>query len=189
MKVSKSICKHTDSQHQIERCGTIVRWPAEQLYLNLVTAITLIYYHTPAIYQQMQFKFLLIASRDLFNLLEKKCVLLLILFIQCGTKPDMNGKFYENNIVVQYDKDLIEVWDEAKRLRCEWYNDYEKGITKPPIRVSDLEVVELNFRGEIIKIVSLKNAEKNPSSVGQLVYLVLTSYFVIVRKVVAGRPC
>ena len=63
----------------------------------------------------------------------------------------MNGKFYENNIVIQYDKDLIEVWDEAKRLRCEWYNDYEKGITKPPIRVSDLEVVELNFRG--IKVI------------------------------------
>jgi len=71
-----------------------------------------------------------------------------ILYNQCGTKPDMNGKFYENNIVIQYDKDLIEVWDEAKRLRCEWYNDYEKGITKAPIRVSDLEVVELNFRGD-----------------------------------------
>ena len=39
------------------------------------------------------------------------------------------------------------MWDEAKRLRCEWYNDYEKGVTKPPIVVSDLEVVELNFRG------------------------------------------
>lgn len=62
----------------------------------------------------------------------------------------MNGKFYENNIVIQYDKDLIEVWDEAKRLRCEWYNDYEKGITKAPIRVSDLEIVELNFRGNIL---------------------------------------
>jgi len=71
-----------------------------------------------------------------------------IMYDQCGTKPDLNGKFYENNIVIQYDKDLIEVWDEAKRLRCEWYNDYEKGITKPPIRVSDLEVVELNFRGD-----------------------------------------
>ena len=62
----------------------------------------------------------------------------------------MNGKFYDNNIVIQYDKDLIEVssdsqtagvltpsctlqvWDEAKRLLCEWYNDYEKDITKPP---------------------------------------------------------
>lgn len=71
-----------------------------------------------------------------------------IMYDQCGTKPDMNGKFYENNIVIQYDKDLIEVWDEAKRLRCEWYNDYEKGITKPPIRVSELEVIELNFRGD-----------------------------------------
>jgi len=71
-----------------------------------------------------------------------------ILYNQCGSKPDLNGKFYENNIVIQYDKDLIEVWDEAKRLRCEWYNDYEKGVTKPPIRVSDIEVVELNFRGD-----------------------------------------
>ena len=71
-----------------------------------------------------------------------------IMYDQCGSKPDLNGRFYENNIVIQYDKDLIEVWDEAKRLRCEWYNDYEKGITKPPIRVSDLEVVELNFRGK-----------------------------------------
>jgi len=71
-----------------------------------------------------------------------------IMYDQCGSKPDLNGRFYENNIVVQYDKDLIEVWDEAKRLRCEWYNDYEKGVTKPPIRVSDIEVVELNFRGD-----------------------------------------
>ena len=78
--------------------------------------------------------------------------------MQCGTKPDMNGKFYENNIVIQYDKDLIEVWDEAKRLRCEWYNDYEKGITKPPIRVSDLEVVELNFRGKFSAIWVAKTA-------------------------------
>eukprot|EP00093_Oithona_nana_P005768 05768.XXX_46130_42144_1 [CDS] Oithona nana genome sequencing. len=71
-----------------------------------------------------------------------------IMYDQCGSKPDLNGRFYENNIVIQYDKDLIEVWDEAKRLRCEWYNDYEKGVTKPPIRVSDIEVVELNFRGD-----------------------------------------
>ena len=42
----------------------------------------------------------------------------------------------------------LQVWDEAKRLRCEWYNDYEKGVTKPPIRVSDIDVVELNFRGD-----------------------------------------
>jgi hypothetical protein len=40
--------------------------------------------------------------------------------------------------------------------RCEWYNDYEKGITKPPIRVSDLEVVELNFRGAAIILFIVK---------------------------------
>ncbi|MPC95940.1 hypothetical protein E2C01_091169 [Portunus trituberculatus] len=66
----------------------------------------------------------------------------------CGTKPDMGGKFYENTIIVQYDPDLIEVWDEAKRLRCEWYNDYEKTASKPPMKIADLEVVELNFRGD-----------------------------------------
>ena len=66
----------------------------------------------------------------------------------CGTKPDAKGKFYENTVVVQYDEELIEVWDEAKRLRCEWYNDYEKTATKPPMVIADLEVVELNFRGD-----------------------------------------
>ena len=40
-----------------------------------------------------------------------------------------------------------QVWDEAKRLRCEWYNDYEKTATKPPVVIADLEVIELNFRG------------------------------------------
>ena len=32
-----------------------------------------------------------------------------IMYDQCGSKPDLNGRFYENNIVIQYDKDLIEV--------------------------------------------------------------------------------
>ncbi|XP_043232620.1 uncharacterized protein LOC122386937 [Amphibalanus amphitrite] len=71
-----------------------------------------------------------------------------IYFNKCGTKPDLNGKFYENTIIVQYDNELIEVWDEAKRLRCEWYNDYERTATKPPVVMADLEVIELNFRGD-----------------------------------------
>ncbi len=32
-----------------------------------------------------------------------------IMYDQCGSKPDLNGRFYENNIEIQYDKDLIEV--------------------------------------------------------------------------------
>lgn len=51
-------------------------------------------------------------------------------------------------VVVQYDKDLLEVWDEAKRLRCEWFNDYEKTASKPPMVIADLDVIQLDFRGE-----------------------------------------
>ncbi|XP_023288463.1 uncharacterized protein LOC105704387 isoform X2 [Orussus abietinus] len=67
---------------------------------------------------------------------------------RCGTKPDMHGQFYENTVVVQYDKDLLEVWDEAKRLRCEWFNDYEKTASKPPMVIADLDVIQLDFRGD-----------------------------------------
>ena len=69
---------------------------------------------------------------------------------RCGTKPDMHGQFYENTVVVQYDKDLLEVWDEAKRLRCEWFNDYEKTASKPPMVIADLDVIQLDFRGASI---------------------------------------
>lgn len=70
-----------------------------------------------------------------------------ISYSRCGTKPDLNGQFYENTVVVQYDKDLLEVWDEAKRLRCEWFNDYEKTASKPPMVIADLDVIQLDFRG------------------------------------------
>lgn len=63
---------------------------------------------------------------------------------------DLHGQFYENTVVVQYDKDLLEVWDEAKRLRCEWFNDYEKTASKPPMVIADLDVVQLDFRGELL---------------------------------------
>ncbi|KOB77002.1 Uncharacterized protein OBRU01_04770 [Operophtera brumata] len=69
-----------------------------------------------------------------------------IAYAKCGTKPDLHGQFYENTVVVQYDKDLLEVWDEAKRLRCEWFNDYEKTASKPPMVIADLDVVQLDFR-------------------------------------------
>lgn len=75
------------------------------------------------------------------------CLRVLISLPRCGTKPDMHGQFYENTVVVQYDKDLLEVWDEAKRLRCEWFNDYEKTASKPPMVIADLDVIQLDFRG------------------------------------------
>lgn len=54
-------------------------------------------------------------------------------------------------MVVQYDKDLLEVWDEAKRLRCEWFNDYEKTASKPPMVIADLDVIQLDFRGKYFR--------------------------------------
>lgn len=43
---------------------------------------------------------------------------------------------------------MLEVWDEAKRLRCEWFNDYEKTASKPPMVIADLDVIQLDFRGK-----------------------------------------
>ncbi|KAG8181383.1 hypothetical protein JTE90_025930 [Oedothorax gibbosus] len=66
----------------------------------------------------------------------------------CGTRSDPHGKFYENTVVVQYDDVVIEAWDEAKRIRCEWHDGYEKSAYKMPIAISDLDVVEMNFQGD-----------------------------------------
>ena len=41
-----------------------------------------------------------------------------IMYDQCGSKPDLNGRFYENNIVIQYDKDLIEVSEKCFFKDC-----------------------------------------------------------------------
>ncbi|XP_041989047.1 uncharacterized protein LOC121740424 [Aricia agestis] len=85
-----------------------------------------------------------------------------IAYSKCGTKPDLNGQFYENTVVVQYDKDLLEVWDEAKRLRCEWFNDYEKTASKPPMVIADLDVVQLDFRGDNVDCWMEIQAGKGP---------------------------
>ncbi|XP_022246325.1 uncharacterized protein LOC106463178 [Limulus polyphemus] len=71
-----------------------------------------------------------------------------IYYANCGTKPDLNGKFYENTIIIQYGTDIIEAWDEAKRLRCEWYDSYEKEAKKGLLKIAELEVVELDFQGD-----------------------------------------
>lgn len=62
-----------------------------------------------------------------------------------------------HQVVVQYDKDLLEVWDEAKRLRCEWFNDYEKTASKPPMVIADLDVIQLDFRGSCMRKCILRN--------------------------------
>ncbi|KFM76724.1 hypothetical protein X975_12131, partial [Stegodyphus mimosarum] len=67
---------------------------------------------------------------------------------KCGTRSDPKGKYYENTIIIQYDDIVIEAWDEAKKIRCEWHDGYEKSAYKMPITISDLDVVEMNFQGD-----------------------------------------
>ncbi|GFR13737.1 ZP domain-containing protein [Trichonephila clavata] len=68
----------------------------------------------------------------------------------CGTIEDLTGQFHENTIVIQYGEDILEAWDEAKRLRCEWLESFDKKSSKPVVAISDIETVELNFQGDDI---------------------------------------
>ena len=52
------------------------------------------------------------------------------------SSPTPQGAFIENTIIVQYDPLLQEVWDQARKLRCTWYDFYEKAVTFRPYQVS-----------------------------------------------------
>ncbi|GIX73899.1 ZP domain-containing protein [Caerostris darwini] len=73
-----------------------------------------------------------------------------IRYDSCGTVEDLSGQFHENTIVIQYGEDILEAWDEAKRLRCEWLESFDKQSSKPTLAISDIEIVELNFQGDDI---------------------------------------
>ena len=63
---------------------------------------------------------------------------------QCGTtsssgfqsdngQPNLASSFIENTIIVQYDPLLQMVFDQAKKIRCTWYDYYEKFVTFKPL--------------------------------------------------------
>ena len=68
-------------------------------------------------------------------------ILNLLLFIKCLKSNDLenglygygadsgSGTYFENTIVVQYDPQVQEVWDQARKLRCTWHDQYEKSVT------------------------------------------------------------
>lgn len=62
-----------------------------------------------------------------------------------------NGLFIENTIIIQYDPQLQEIWDQARRLRCTWYDFYEKAVTFRPFNVDMLDAVTTNFLGDNIQ--------------------------------------
>jgi len=65
--------------------------------------------------------------------------------------PTPQGSFIENTIIIQYDPLLQEVWDQARRLRCTWYDFYEKAVTFRPYQVDMLDPVTANFLGDNLR--------------------------------------
>ncbi|XP_059485708.1 cuticlin-4-like [Neocloeon triangulifer] len=59
-----------------------------------------------------------------------------------------SGTYFENTIVVQYDPQVQEVWDQARKLRCTWHEQYEKAVTFRPFAVDMLDVVRADFAGD-----------------------------------------
>ena len=58
------------------------------------------------------------------------------------------GTFFENIIVIQYDTQVQEVWDQARKLRCTWHDQYEKSVTFRPFPVDMLDIVRADFAGD-----------------------------------------
>ena len=50
-------------------------------------------------------------------------------------QPNPAGSFIESTIIVQYDPLVQEVFDQARKLRCTWYDYYEKSVTFRPFQV------------------------------------------------------
>ncbi|KAL7639988.1 UNVERIFIED_CONTAM: hypothetical protein RMT77_009402 [Armadillidium vulgare] len=63
-------------------------------------------------------------------------------------QPSHGGTFIENTIIIQYDPLVQEVWDAARKLRCTWYDYYEKSVTFKPFQVDMLNAVTANFLGD-----------------------------------------
>jgi hypothetical protein len=59
-----------------------------------------------------------------------------------------SGTFFENTIVIQYDPNVQEVYDHARKLRCTWHDQYEKAVTFRPFPVDMLDIVRADFAGD-----------------------------------------
>ena len=59
-----------------------------------------------------------------------------------------SGLFFENTVVIQYDPQVQEAWDQARKLRCTWHDQYEKAVSFRPFPVDMLDVVRADFAGD-----------------------------------------
>lgn len=83
-----------------------------------------------------------------------------IMINQCGTTGNTqngfygygaasgSGTFFENTVVIQYDPQVQEAFDTARKLRCTWHDQYEKAVSFRPFPVDMLDVVKADFAGD-----------------------------------------
>lgn len=95
-----------------------------------------------------------------------------------------SGLFIENTIIVQYDPQVQEIWDQARRLRCTWYDFYEKAVTFRPFNVDMLDAVTANFLGDNIQCWMQVQVGKGPwaSEVSGIVKIGQTMTMVLAIK-------
>ena len=100
---------------------------------------------------------------------------------------------------MQYDPLVQEVWDQARKLRCTWYDYYEKSVTFRPFQVNMLNAVTANFLGDNLQCWMQIQSGKGPWSsevsgivkIGQTMTMVLgikdeeNKFDMIVRNCVA----
>merc|ERR1719385_263594 len=67
---------------------------------------------------------------------------------EASGQPNPAGSYVESTIIVQYDPQVQEVWDQARKLRCTRYDYYEKSVTFMPFQVDMLNAVTANFLGD-----------------------------------------
>lgn len=68
-----------------------------------------------------------------------------------ASQQQPNGLYIENTIIIQYDPQVQEIFDQARKLRCTWYDYYEKSVTFRPYNVDMLDAVTANFLGDNIQ--------------------------------------
>ena len=73
-------------------------------------------------------------------------------------QPNPAGSFIESTIIVQYDPLVQEVFDQARKLRCTWYDYYEKSVTFRPFQVRFVLLVSFSLDQPLTKFLSSKKA-------------------------------
>lgn len=68
-----------------------------------------------------------------------------------GQQQQPHGLYIENTIIIQYDPQVQEIYDQARKLRCTWYDYYEKSVSFKPYNVDMLDAVTANFLGDNIQ--------------------------------------